>query len=127
MHTLDPGGSLIYRAQGGPKGKAFGDEVGEWHSLRDAGVNPQNYKLFGEMSDKRLKRSAENVTRIPDKEIRRLVKLHGPGTETEKEALADRLIARKQDIGQKAAKLGTTDSRKGTVLHIGAWRRRLAA
>jgi 8-oxo-dGTP pyrophosphatase MutT (NUDIX family) len=126
MHTMDPGGSMIYRAQGGPKGKAWGDEVGEWHTLRDAGVNPQNAKVFGDISDQRLKRSAENVTRIPDKEIRRLVMRHGPGTETEKQDLADRLIARKKDIGQKAAKL-TGDSKGGVVIHLGAWRRRLAA
>lgn len=105
MHTLDPGGSLIYRAQGSPKGAAFGDSVGEWDTLRDAGVNPQNHKLFGEMSNKHLRRSAENVTNIPDKEITRLTMKHGPGDEAARKALAARLIARKTDIAKRAGAL----------------------
>jgi hypothetical protein len=79
------------------------------------------------MSNKRLKRSAENVTRIPDKEIRRLTMKHGPGTETEKQALADRLIERKKDVGKRANALTEDRRPHGLILHWGGLRRRLAA
>ena len=36
--TLDVGGSLRFRAQGGPKGNAFGDKVIEWDSRSESVV-----------------------------------------------------------------------------------------
>lgn len=88
--TLDVGGSLRYRAQGGPKGAAFGDKVSEMQTLRDKGMNPDAARLFGSMSDADVKASVQRIADIPDSKIRETV-----GDDKE---LADRLIARKKDM-----------------------------
>lgn len=51
---LDQGGSLLFRAQGIPKGAAFGDLVAELSTLRDASINPNTAKLFAGIEDKKL-------------------------------------------------------------------------
>lgn len=108
MTTLDPGGSLLYRAQGGPKGNAFGDQATEWDSLR-LPSNKQAHTLYGEMSGKQLRNSALNVAKVPDAKVRELTMQHGPGDEAGRTALAERLIARKRDIIKRA--MGTADAR----------------
>jgi hypothetical protein len=97
MHTLDVGGSLLYRAQGGPKGEAFGNKVGEWDTLRHPS-NHQAHTVFGEMTPEQLRGSASRVAKVSDATIRALVNEHGPGTPEQKTELAEKLIARKQDI-----------------------------
>lgn len=101
MTTLDPGGSLLYRAQGGPKGAAFGNSVGEWDTLRHPS-NKQAHKIFGGMSPTDLRASAARVAAVPDKTIRDLVDEHGPGTPEQKKSLADRMIARRNDVAKRA-------------------------
>lgn len=91
--TLDVGGSLRYRAQGGPKGAAFGHKVTELDTLRDKGMNPDAAGLFGSMTDAEIKTSIERVTSIPDDKIRAAV-----GDDKE---LADTLIARKQNMAKR--------------------------
>jgi hypothetical protein len=91
--TLDVGGSLRYRAQGTPKGAAFGNKVTEVDTMRDPGKSHDAAKLFGKMSESDLKSSVERVTSIPDAAIRSAV-----GSDS---ALADTLIARKQDLAKR--------------------------
>lgn len=91
--TLDVGGSLRFRAQGGPKGGAFGDKVTEWDSMRNKGMSPDAARLFAPMSESELRASVERVAAIPDAKIRAAV-----GDDKE---LADRLIARKKDLAGK--------------------------
>lgn len=55
VHRVDNGGSLEYRAQGGPKGAAFGDKVGEIDSLRDRSRNYSAAKVFGKTSDSQIR------------------------------------------------------------------------
>jgi len=102
--TVDTGGSLLYRAQGGPKGDAFGDKVSEWDSLRDQKGNPIPASFFGDMTKAQLKASAARVTSVSDEQIKRLVDKHGPGDADAKTALAERLIKRRDDIAQRVAK-----------------------
>ncbi|MFM2420400.1 MAG: hypothetical protein RL385_5123 [Pseudomonadota bacterium] len=99
--TLDVGGALEFRAQGYPKGKAFGTRVGELESLRTEQNNPYAVKLFGDISKSDLQRAILVVTQIPDDKIRQVVIDHG-GRHT----LANKLIARKVDMQQKLAELG---------------------
>lgn len=104
MTTLDPGGSLIFRAQGGLKGEAFGHSVGEWDTLRDP-KNHQAASIFGAMTKQELRQSAKAVVAIPDLKIRELVMEQGPGDESQRKALATKLIARKHDIARRAGLL----------------------
>ena len=94
--ALDLGGALAYRAQGAPKGAAFGDKVGEIDTLRDPKISPDASKVFGSMTTEQLRESAGNVTAIRDGAIRATVKAAG-----EPDAMADRLIARKNDIAKR--------------------------
>jgi phage-related protein (TIGR01555 family) len=104
MTTLDPGGSLLYRAQGSPKGGAFGDKANEWTSLRDSS-NPQAYNVFGSMTDAQLKQSAQKVTSIPNEKIEKLVEEFGPGDAAQKKSMTSKLIARRDDIARRVAQL----------------------
>lgn len=90
--TLDVGGSLRFRAQGGPKGAAFGPKVSEIETMRDPKMSPDAARLYGKMSYDDLREAAERVVSIPDAKIR---KAAGD------DALADTLIARKNDIAQR--------------------------
>lgn len=106
--ALDLGGALTYRAQGAPKGSAFGDKVGEFDSLRSKTMNRDAAKVFGDMAAADLKRSAANVIEIPDGEIRDAVAAAGLP-----EAVAKKLIARKADIGRRVELLTGSGDPKG--------------
>jgi hypothetical protein len=94
---IDVGGSLLYRAQGSPKGGAFGDKVGEIDSLRD----PKNHwpaSVFANIPEEAIVAGVKRLAALPDSEIRGLTEAYGPGGVTGRARLADRLIARKNDL-----------------------------
>jgi hypothetical protein len=95
-HRVDAGGSLMYRAQGGKKD--FGNTVPELDSLRDPKINPQAAAVFGKMTKADISASVAKVAQISDAQIRILVNTNGPGTKAERKALAETLIARKNDL-----------------------------
>ncbi len=98
--TVDTGGSLKYRAQGEPKGDAFGESVTEFESLRDSSKSPDAAALYGNMTPKQLSESIDRVKAIPDGDIIKAVIKNG-GTMS----LANQLIARKDDLASKGAEL----------------------
>lgn len=98
---VDTGGGLIYRAQGGEKGAAFGDKVGELDSLRDANTNPQAANIFGRLKPKQIEASVARVLLIQDDDILAQVMKYGPGDEDDRRELARKLIARKQDLFER--------------------------
>lgn len=95
-HRVDAGGSLMYRAQGGKKD--FGNTVPELDSLRDPKINPQAAAVFGKMTKADISASVAKVAQISDAQIRILVNTNGPGSKAERKALAETLIARKNDL-----------------------------
>ena len=99
--SVDLGGALEYRAQGKPKGAAFGNQVTELDSMRDPGIAPDASKVFGDITPSEFRESAARVTRISDNAIRGAVKARG-GTD----ALADKMIARRDDIAKRAKTFG---------------------
>jgi len=105
---IEVGGALLYRAMGEAKGARFGDKVLEIESLRDPKINPQASEVYKHMSPAQIEASMVPVLRVKDDAIRAVVSEYGPGDDAAKKALADRLIARKQDIATRfpnAAKL----------------------
>jgi hypothetical protein len=94
--TLDVGGALAFRAQGDPKGEAFGTRVDEIDVLRSDDGNPHAVKLFGEMSPDDLKDAIEQVTRIPDERIRQVIIGSGGSGK-----LAEKMVARKVDLARR--------------------------
>lgn len=95
---IDPGGALEFRAMGGRKGDAFGNQVGELSSMRDANLNPASAAVYGGMSPQDIADSAKPVLKLSGSAIRRLVERHGPGDPKQREALATKLIKRQRDI-----------------------------
>ncbi|WP_020482214.1 hypothetical protein [Methylomonas sp. MK1] len=91
--TLDVGGALAFRAQGDPKGKAFGTSVDELDVLRGDDGNPHAGKLFADMSPEDIKQAILVVLRIPDESIRQVISDSGGS-----HALAEKMIARKADM-----------------------------
>jgi len=48
---VDVGGSLLFRAQGQPKGKTFGPQVIEVFSMLNPDINPQAYNVFKRLEE----------------------------------------------------------------------------
>jgi hypothetical protein len=95
--TLDVGGALAFRAQGDPKGKAFGTQVGELDSLRSDPGNPHAGKLFAGMSEADIRRAIAVVTQIPDAQIRQVMAVNGASS-----ALIDKMLARQADMARQS-------------------------
>lgn len=119
--TVDVGGSLKYRAQGDPKGAAFGDKVTETDTLRDPSLAPDAAKLFGPMTNEEIAASIKRVTDISNADIKDVVYKHMPDSWTAEDrvAMEQKLIARKNDLAKQAIKLSV--SSVGVTLGKGAW------
>lgn len=94
--ALDLGGALAFRAQGAPKGAAFGDKVTELETMRDPKTSPDAAKVFGGMSPDELKESAQRVTSIPDEDVRRVIAGRGLPLK-----VAEILVKRKHDVASR--------------------------
>lgn len=94
--TLDVGGALTFRAQGDPKGKAFGTRVDELDVLRTDDGNPHAVRLFSDMSPGEIEQAIMVVLRIADQQIRQVIIDSGGG-----DALAEKMIARKADMARR--------------------------
>lgn len=106
--SLDLGGALEYRAQGAPKGSAFGTSVGELDTLRDPKINPISAKVFGGMKPEQIRTAAAKVTGLSDADIRSTVKAAGAD-----DKLADKLIARRDDIAKRLGIAGPVGGAAG--------------
>jgi len=94
--TLDLGGALAFRAQGEPKGRAFGRCVDEIDTLRSDPDNPHAQRLFGDMTAAQVGAAVEVVTRLPAEAIRRVIAEHGGSP-----ALAGQMVARQADLAAR--------------------------
>jgi hypothetical protein len=113
---VDAGGALLFRAQGGKKGMAFGDKVNELLTLRDKAMNPQAAAVFGDISDAALKKSLKKVTELKDADIDRLVDAYGPADE--RAFLKATLKARRDDLKGVLAELSKPKPKAGDRLPV---------
>lgn len=90
--TLDVGGALEYRAQGTPKGAAFGNQVTELDTLRDPTKNHAAAQLYGDMTHEQIKESLAKLN-LSSNQIYNTVKEAGGSHE-----LAEKLIQRQVDL-----------------------------
>jgi len=97
--NIDPGGAVLFRAQGMKKA-SFPDHAPEFESMR---LNTYEQKaVFGTMTSSELSASASKLSKITDVQIATLVDTHGPGNTFEKTKLTATLIARRDVILIKA-------------------------
>lgn len=101
--NIDPGGAILFRAQGLPKDK-FGDKADEWDSMRT--TTAEQKAVYGKMTASQLTESAKKLQQINDDTIKKLVDAHGPGDAAAKAQLAQTLIARRDDILTRAGLKG---------------------
>jgi len=111
--NIDPGGALLFRAQGLPKGSSHGVINGlldpsapEFESMRT--TTQEQKAVFGKMTASQLKDSAKFLESITDEKIKKLVNTYGWGSDADKAALAENLIQRKNSILQKAGVTATS-------------------
>jgi len=98
---IDVGGSLLYRAQGTSKGLNFGDVVTELKSMRDGRTNPSAANVFRNIKKAELENGVRKVLSVSDDKIRSLVEEFGPSDVATRQALSERLIARKKYIQEQ--------------------------
>lgn len=93
-YRVDQGGALLFRAKGTPKGAAFGNEVGELSSLRDAAKNPAAAKLFDGLTDEEIAKQIRSLKRsVKIADIDEAIAKAGLSGE-ESERLRETLVAR---------------------------------
>lgn len=95
-YRIDAGGAISYRAQGSPKGKAFGTVVGELESLLDPSVNSKSAKAFKGITPEQMLIGAQKVASIDPDAVDALVISLGL-----EQDVADTLKARRQYIIDK--------------------------
>jgi len=91
---VDVGGSLLFRAQGEPKGNAFNDNVDELETLTN-GKNPQAAAVFGDVTCDELQTGIARVAAVSPAAIRLACQNHGSGSIAERATLSATLIARR--------------------------------
>jgi hypothetical protein len=94
----DFGGSLLFRAQGQPKGTKFNDLASEWESLRQPSENAEAASLYADMTQQELKQSAQRLQNISADAITNLVNQYSPGGANDKAAMVDTLVKRRDAI-----------------------------
>lgn len=90
---IDLGGSLLFRAQGGPKGTLFGDKVDEWLTLRDATRAPQAAMVFTGMTPVEQLAAVNRVNRVKVAQVKEIVAAAGLPDD-----VAKTLIKRRRDL-----------------------------
>lgn len=110
---IDPGGALLYRAQGQPKGNAFGDDATEWESLRgETSMNSTATPIFEDMTDQQLFDSASKVMAFSDEDIDNIVDSLFSDGGSDPDTIKERLKARRDSIKERADQLDVSDDYK---------------
>lgn len=98
--NIDPGGALLFRAQGLPK-TDFGELADTWDTMRSASKNAQAAKVYGAMDASDLAASASQLYKFTDEVIDEMVAAMDPGSAMGVD-LAKVLKARRDDILKRA-------------------------
>jgi SPP1 gp7 family putative phage head morphogenesis protein len=70
---IDTGGALLYRAQGTPKGSAFGATIKEFDTLLDPSINQNTAKLFSKLTKQEIIKQCNDLLKVPHSEIREII------------------------------------------------------
>lgn len=97
-YRIDAGGALEFRAMAGSgkKGALFGDSVGELKTLLNEVRNPQSAAVFKHLTGDEIVAGIRKINLITDAELAKSINLYAAGTQAEKTALFDKMIARRE-------------------------------
>jgi DNA polymerase III epsilon subunit-like protein/ADP-ribose pyrophosphatase YjhB (NUDIX family) len=98
VYRVDPGGSLLFRAQGKDKSSELTDDVKSIDSLRDGSINSESNDIFGSMTDEQIAESAKKVQAISPEKIDQLVDQAFPDDLETASFLKEKLKARREDL-----------------------------
>ena len=99
VYRIDPGGALLFRAQGADKKNQLTPEVTQIDTLRDPSVNKTMADIFGDMTDEQIAESVQKIADITPEKINAYVDAAFSDISPEDaEFLKERLIARRQDL-----------------------------
>ena len=98
VYRVDPGGSLLFRAQGKDKSKELTDDVKSIDTLRDGSINSESNDIFGSMTDEQIAESAKKVQAISPEKIDQLVDQAFPDDAETASFLKEKLKARREDL-----------------------------
>lgn len=105
IKLLDLGGSLLFRAQGGPKGAAFDDTCSDWETMRNPKYNPQAAKIFAGVPPDDFMTAISLLKEIDENAVAKVVDSFGQGFSfQERTALIKKLMNRKEAIIEKWGK-----------------------
>lgn len=107
---IDPGGALLFRAQGEPKGSNFGNTVPEWTTLRDPSTAPEASQLFSGMTRDEELAALRRVEQVTPAAIRRIVAEAGLP-----DSVANTLIARRDDLLKRKDAAQETPRRRSSM------------
>jgi hypothetical protein len=93
---IDQGGALSRRAQGAPKGSAFGETVGEIDSLRGDRATTMARKTFKKVNSDSIKNGLKKLRDLDISKLKELIDEYAP--EDEKESLYITLLKRRDYI-----------------------------
>lgn len=103
--TVDVGGAIRYTGGGLIKSN-FGFQANDWDTLRDPAYMKSQLPLFKDMTDADLLEAASYLKNVTNSIIHRLIDQFGPQDPDIQEELRQKLIQRKEDILNRAEKLG---------------------
>jgi ADP-ribose pyrophosphatase YjhB (NUDIX family) len=90
---IDAGGSLLFRAQGDPKGDAFGPVVSEWDTFRDPTSKRSSAVLYRGITEEQMREAGERLDKLTPKRIYEMVNKAGLP-----KSVGDTLVERRADI-----------------------------
>jgi 8-oxo-dGTP pyrophosphatase MutT (NUDIX family) len=97
LQRIDLGGTLRWRAQGGPKGDKWGADPGEIKTFMNPSFNPKTSKLYANLTLEEATGALKHVTAVSPDAIRGLVRrAYGSGKDADDMIL--NLIERRQKI-----------------------------
>ena len=74
FYRIDNGGALLYRAQGEPKGAAFGKKVLELDSLRNPNINSSSANVFSALTNEDIVKQIESIDDSVKEKIKDIIK-----------------------------------------------------
>lgn len=108
VYRVDPGGSLLFRAQGKDKSSELTDDVKSIDSLRDGSINSESNDIFGSMTDEQIAESAKKVQAISPEKIDQLVDQAFPDDQETANFLKEKLKARRENLIERFKLAETT-------------------
>jgi hypothetical protein len=98
LHTVDLGGALNFRAQGGPK--HYDPDIGEHQTYHDRGLNPQAAHAFHSITDNHIRGALHGMANASNDGVHKIFRESGlPNAESHTASFVSRREKLRQAVG----------------------------